>query len=156
MNASTQNPAAVPTGKFVEVAIALVFNDQDQLLICRRKKDAVLGGFWEFPGGKCEATETLEACVKREVTEELAIEVTPVRALDVIEYRYPTAVVMLYPFICRHDSGEPVALCASEVRWVEPAALGEFQFPPANVGLLAMLSAARLKDGAIDLEVLGA
>jgi mutator protein MutT len=142
--------------KQVRVGLAIIVS-KGRILIAKRKKSDSLGGFWEFPGGKCEASETLEECVKREVAEELAIEVTPVRALDVIEYRYPTAVVMLYPFVCRHDSGEPVALAASEVRWVAPAELGEFKFPPANVGLLAMLSAARFDaGGAIDLVSLGA
>ncbi len=145
----------LPELKHLRVGLAIIIS-KGRVLIAKRKKSDSLGGFWEFPGGKCEPTETLEECVRREVAEELAIEVTPLRALDAIEYRYPTAVVMLFPFICRHDSGEPVALCSSEVRWVEPAALAEFQFPPANLGLLAMLSAARLKDGAIDLELLGA
>ena len=142
--------------KQVRVGLAIIVS-KGRILIAKRKKSDSLGGFWEFPGGKCEATETLEECVKREVAEELAIEVTPVRALDVIEYRYPTAVVMLYPFVCRHDSGEAVALAASEVRWVAPGELGAFKFPPANVGLLAMLSAARFDaEGAIDLAALGA
>src|SRR6266568_2661350 len=121
--------------KQVRVGLAIIVS-KGRILIAKRKKSDSLGGFWEFPGGKCEASETLEECVIREVAEELAIEVTPVRALEAIEYRYPTAVVMLFPFLCRHDSGEPMALAASEVRWVELAALGAYQFPPANVTLV--------------------
>ncbi|MDB5319850.1 MAG: mutT [Phycisphaerales bacterium] len=145
-----------PELKQVRVGLAIVVA-KGRILIAKRKKSDSFGGFWEFPGGKCEATESLEECVRREVAEELAIEVTPVQALKPIEYRYPNAVVTLFPFVCRHDSGEPVALCASEVRWVEPSGLGEFKFPPANVPLVELLSVARFADGgAIDLPVGGA
>src|SRR5258706_16301015 len=83
----------LPELKHLRVGLAIIIS-KGRVLIAKRKKSDSLGGFWEFPGGKCEPTETLEECVRREVAEELAIEVTPLRALDAIGYRYPTAVVM--------------------------------------------------------------
>jgi mutator protein MutT len=131
--------------KRLTVAIALII-DGSRILIARRKKNDSFGGFWEFPGGKCEEGESTSDCVRREIREELGIDVTPLRELPPIEYEYPKTLVTLIPFICRHDSGEPAALSASEVRWVEVASLGDYRFPPANAGLIAMLSR-----GGIDL-----
>jgi mutator protein MutT len=133
-----------PELKRLRVGLALII-DGPRILIARRKKNDSFGGFWEFPGGKCENGESTADCVRREIREELGIWVTPIRELPPIEFEYPKTRVTLIPFICRHDSGEPVALCASEVRWVELTSLGEFRFPPANAGLVAMLA------GGIDL-----
>jgi mutator protein MutT len=79
--------------------------------------------------------------------EELEITVTPVRALERIEFRYPSSHVTLYPFLCRLDSGEPRAISAAEFRWVAPDELKAFRFPEANDGLLKRLAAP----GGIDL-----
>jgi mutator protein MutT len=126
--------------KRLRVGLALIIKER-RILIAKRKKNDSFGGFWEFPGGKCEPGESISACVRREIREELGIEVTPLQELPAIEHEYPQTVVTLVPLICRHDSGEPVALSASEVRWVELASLGDFRFPPANAGLIAMLAA---------------
>ena len=126
--------------KCTQVAIGIVVHD-DQVLICRRKKGDSFGGYWEFPGGKCEAGETPAQCVVRELREELAIEVTPVIALEAIEHQYESGRVVLYPFICRHDRGEARAISAAEFGWVVRARLGEFRFPAANAGLILMLMA---------------
>jgi mutator protein MutT len=142
--------AGKPNIKVIRVSIGIVVS-AGRILICRRRKNGSFGDYWEFPGGKCEAGETEEQCVRRELLEELAIAVTPLRALDPIEYEYPAARVRLHPFLCRHDSGEPVALCASEWQWVLPAGLREHQFPPANDALIELLAAAGFIDEAIDL-----
>ena len=133
----------------LRVALALIIKE-GTILIAKRKKNDSFGGFWEFPGGKCEDGESASDCVRREIREELGIEITPIQQLVAIEHEYPKTPVSLIPFICRHDSGEPVALSASEVRWVELASLGEYRFPPANVGLIAKLAAG------IDLAVVKA
>ncbi len=57
----------------VEVAIAIVFGADQKLLICKRKAEAVLGGYWEFPGGKCNPGETPADCAVREVEEETGL-----------------------------------------------------------------------------------
>jgi 8-oxo-dGTP diphosphatase len=139
--------------KVVRVAIGIVV-DARGILICRRKKADSFGGYWEFPGGKIEAGETAEQAVARELLEEVGIRATPTRALEVIEHDYPKARVMLYPFICRLDEGEPVAICASEFAWVEAAALRRYRFPEANAGLIELLAGEGVEGGraaAIDL-----
>lgn len=118
---------------YVHAAIGIVVGADGRVLICRRGEGGSFAGYWEFPGGKCEAGETPADAVRREIREELGIQVTPVTPLPAIEHQYPKARVVLYPFLCRHDSGTPVALCAAEFRWVEGRRLGEYRFPEANV-----------------------
>jgi mutator protein MutT len=102
--------------------------------------DDSFGGYWEFPGGKLDPDETPADCVQRELLEELDIHVTPLRALPPIEHAYPKARVKLYPFICRHDAGEPMAISAAEFLWVSPPGLRDYRFPEGNRGLVRSLA----------------
>src|SRR5687767_8821183 len=114
-----------------DVAVGIVKRD-GRVLICRRRKDARFGGFWEFPGGKCEPGETPPDCLRRELFEEVGLVVEPTHAFAVIEHYYPKGPVRLHPFLCRVVSGAAVPLTADELRWVEPEALAAYEFPPAN------------------------
>jgi mutator protein MutT len=127
--------------KHLDVAIAIVFSDA-KVLVTRRKAAGVLGGYWEFPGGKCEPGETLEDCVRRELMEELAIRVHPVVSFAPTEHQYPDRLVTLHPFLCTHETGEPQLLACDEIRWVEPAELRKLKFPPANHELIGQVIAA--------------
>jgi mutator protein MutT len=136
--------------KRVAVAIGIVARG-GRVLVCQRREDPgdAFGGMWEFPGGKCEPGETPEACVRRELREELGIEVAPTAALAVIEHRYPSVHVQLHPFVCRLESGEPTAISAAEARWVDRGELGGYRFPEANASLLRELAGIDLgSDGA--------
>src|SRR3954470_18437768 len=90
---SEKSPVGVVTShKQIDVAIAIVFDRAtEDLLICKRKAEGVLPGYWEFPGGKCHAGEAAEACALREVEEETGLRVRVLRGLPVIEHRYPHA-----------------------------------------------------------------
>jgi mutator protein MutT len=119
--------------RFVEVAIAVVFEaDHSRLLICQRKADAVLGGYWEFPGGKCDAAETPADGACREVLEETGIVVRAVRALPVIEHDYPHGLVRLHPFLCERVSGEVKLLAVAAAKWIAPGEVTGYRFPEAN------------------------
>ena len=140
-----------PVRKQIEVGLGIVIRD-GQILICRRRSSDSFGGYWEFPGGKIEVGETAADCVRRELREELEIDVTPTLALDVVEHDYPKARVRLYPFICRHDTGEPRAISAAEFVWVAPADLAGYRFPEANRGLVAsLMDAGPARVAALDL-----
>jgi len=142
MNAGMQQEQRKPavTRRLVDVAIALVFDGRGQLLICKRKPEAVLGGLWEFPGGKCDRGEMPEQCALREVREEVGMEVEIMRPLALIEHEYEHAHVRLHPFVCRHVKGELQLLAVAEGKWIPPEMLGYYQFPAANERLIVEAS----------------
>ena len=121
----------------VEVAVAIVFDaTKERVLICKRKPDAVLGGYWELPGGKRGEREVLAECARREVREEVGIEVEVVGQLAAIEHAYPHALVRLTPFVCRHVAGIVELLAVAEAKWVLPAEVAGYRFPAANEKLM--------------------
>jgi len=120
----------------IDAAIAIVVRD-GKILICQRKDDDVLGGFWEFPGGKCERGETLEQCIDRELHEEVRIVAHATRALRPIDHHYAHGQVRLHPFICDYSSGEPELVECQAARWINPQDLIDYEFPPANESLIA-------------------
>jgi mutator protein MutT len=126
--------------KVTHVAIGIVVRD-GKVLICRRRADDPLSGYWEFPGGKIEPGESPAECLHRELLEELAIGVCIRTTLDTIEYAYPHIKVHLHPFLCDHIAGEAKPLAAEELRWIRPTELADYKFPPANDDLLKHLLA---------------
>ena len=121
--------------KRIEAAIAIVIRD-GKVLVCQRRDDDTFGGFWEFPGGKQEDGETLEQCLARELREELNILARPTRSLTPIVHDYPHVLLRLHPFLCEHESGEPELIECQASRWIEPAELRDYRFPPANESLI--------------------
>ena len=121
--------------KRIDAAIAIVVRGE-KVLVCQRKNDDTFGGFWEFPGGKQEDGETLEQCLCRELQEELAIRARPIAQLTVIEHDYPHVQLRLHPFVCEHEEGEPQHLECQASHWIDPPALRDYRFPPANESLI--------------------
>lgn len=128
----------------VDVAIAIVFDREGRLLICKRKADAVLGGLWEFPGGKCNPGELPAACAQREVEEETALQVGIRKPLAIIEHDYPHARVRLHPFVCVWEAGELVPREVAEARWIAAGEIAGYRFPEANGGLLRGIEAGEI------------
>lgn len=125
------------------IGVAVIWNDAGQILIDRRRQDGLLGGLWEFPGGKLEANETVEACIEREIREELGIEITVGDCLIVVDHTYSHFRVTLNVHHCRHVAGEPQPIECDEVRWVNPADLEQYPFPKANLQIIAALRQAK-------------
>jgi mutator protein MutT len=132
------NEATASTPDVVVVAAAVIDRD-GRYLIARRKPDAHLGGLWEFPGGKCEAGESLEACLSRELEEELGIAITQPVPFYTVRHSYPEKTVELHFFRCVIAAGEATARDCPEVRWVRPQDFPRYQFPPADIELLQKL-----------------
>lgn len=124
--------------KVIEVAVGLVFCD-GRYLIARRKPGVHLAGFWEFPGGKREAGETLEECLRRELFEELSICIDVPIPFQIIRHQYAEKTVELHFFHCRIETGDATAIDCAEIRWVWPHELGEFKFPPADRPIIEAL-----------------
>jgi 8-oxo-dGTP diphosphatase len=122
----------------IDVAAALVFRD-GKLLITQRQADAHLGGLWEFPGGKREANETFEACLARELREELGIEVAVGELVESLTHAYPEKTVHLKFYHCRWANQEPQALGCSAFKWVSAVELEDYAFPAADSRLLDKL-----------------
>lgn len=129
-------------GRIIEVAAGLVFR-QGKLLISQRHLESHLGGLWEFPGGKREPAETFEACLARELREELGIEVAVGPLVESLTHDYPEKTVHLRFFACRWLRYEPLPLDCAALSWVTADELAHYAFPAADARLLDRLRTDR-------------
>ena len=121
------------------VVTAAVVERDDAFLVTRRQRGVHLEGYWEFPGGKCEAGESLAACLRRELREELDTDATVGEEIFTVTHDYPDRSVELHFLSCRL-LGEPRPLLGQDMRWVLRAELTSLQFPPADDELIARLT----------------
>jgi len=121
------------------VVTAAVIRRGTEFLVTRRHQGVHLGGYWEFPGGKCDPGESLQSCLLREIREELDVDVRIGRELLACTHEYPAKVVELHFFEC-DLSEEPRAALGQEMQWVPQAELRRLQFPPADDALIDLLS----------------
>lgn len=128
-----------PGGRVIVVLAAIIESDDGQLLVTRRLDGTHLAGMWEFPGGKCEPGESHEACLARELREELGVEGTVGSELLSTEHAYTDRVIRLHFRLCR-IYGEPIAMLGQEIRWVRRAELHDLEFPPADREVIALLT----------------
>jgi A/G-specific adenine glycosylase len=131
--------------------VGVVVNVAGQVLIDQRLNEGLLGGLWEFPGGKQEPGEAIEVTIARELREELAIEVTVGEQLIALDHAYSHKKLRFVVHLCQWRSGEPQPLASQQVRWVEPSALASYPFPAANARIIAALQ-AHLQTGATSSE----
>lgn len=121
------------------IGVGVICDRQGQILIDRRRQTGAFGGYWEFPGGKIEAGETVEECIKREIWEELGIVIEVGKHLITISHQYHYLHVTLIVHCCLYQSGTPQPLECDEIRWVTLAELDKFAFPEANLQIIAAL-----------------
>lgn len=121
------------------IGVAVIWNDQREVLIDRRRPEGIMGGLWEFPGGKIEPGETIEECIKREIQEELGIEIEVGNHLITIDYTYTHLRVTLTAHHCRHLTGIPQPIECDEIRWVTLDEIDKFTFPKANEKIINAL-----------------
>jgi 8-oxo-dGTP diphosphatase len=124
--------------RLVEVAAALIERG-GRVLIARRPEGSHLAGLWEFPGGKREPGESFEACLAREVREELAAEVEVGEEVRRVRHAYPDRTVEIRFFRCQVVRGEPRAVQVAALAWVLPAELARYPFPPADAEIVGEL-----------------
>lgn len=121
-----------------DVAAAVIRRGQ-QILIAQRPVDSMLGGMWEFPGGKQEAGETLPECARREIKEELGIDIAVGRQLTAIDHGYTHFKITLHAFECEWLAGEPQALEVADWRWVTLDTIADFPFPRTDQKIIELL-----------------
>jgi 8-oxo-dGTP diphosphatase len=123
------------------VVTAAVVERGGRLLVARRLEGSHLGGFWEFPGGKCDPGESAEACLARELLEELGATAAVHEEIYRTTYAYDDRVLDLRFFRCDLTT-EPRPLLGQEIRWVLRHELRTLEFPPADSELIARLAAS--------------
>lgn len=122
-----------------EVAAGIV-RSGSQVLIARRREGDHQGGRWEFPGGKRRGPETIEQCLRREMLEEIGIEVDVGPLWRALTHVYPDRTVTLYFYLCDNVRGTPRAVECDEVRWIPPDALTLLPFVEGDRAILADLA----------------
>ena len=124
----------------VEVAVgAILDGSSTRVLVAQRPLDVHQGGLWEFPGGKLEPGEEMEAALARELMEELAIEVTASEPLLRLEYNYPDKAVALDVWLVKGFDGDPRSCEGQPLCWVAIADLHTLNFPQANTPIIQAL-----------------
>jgi A/G-specific adenine glycosylase len=113
----------------------------DRLLITRRPARGLLGGLWEFPGGKLEGGEDLEGCLKREIREELGIDIEVGVHLTSVEHAYTHFRITLHAFECRYKGGRIQLIGVDDYRWIFPRELDGFALPAADHKIIDLLKA---------------
>lgn len=121
-----------------EVVAALIWREE-RFMICRRPAHKARGMLWEFPGGKVEAGESREQALVRECKEELAVTVAVGDVFMELTHHYPDITVHLTLFHSLLAEGEPQKLEHSEIRWITPAEIPEYDFCPADKDILKKL-----------------
>jgi len=135
----TQNERPVKAAKaetpHYNVTAGIIWNADGgvaKVLIAQRPLDGLLGGLWEFPGGKQEPGESLEECLKRELREELAIEVEVGELFTKVKHGFTHFKITLYAFTCKYVSGEPQTIGARAFAWVTPDQFDAYSFGKAD------------------------
>ena len=126
----------------LEVAAALIQDAEGRYLIAQRPRGSHLAGLWEFPGGKREPGETLEACLRRELSEELTADFVVGERLETVRWQYPDRTVVLHFYRCRLGGGVIEPREGQALAWVRPARHGQYEVPPADFAIVERLRAS--------------
>ncbi len=129
----------------IQVAVAVIINNEDEIFISRRSAEQHQGNKWEFPGGKVEDNENSEEALRREIKEELGIEVQSSSHLTDITHEYPSddpkrsKTVKLEVFEVREWLGDPQGMEGQPTRWIKREELVDLEFPTANKAIIELL-----------------
>jgi len=134
-----------------QIGVGIIFNDDDEVLIALRPDDAMLGGLWEFPGGKQEENEEMEDTVKRELKEELTVDISIRKPFMKLDHAYSHFKITMHAYLCDLESGTPEPKSSQEVRWIPIDELEDYPFPKANRRLTEKLM--NLNKGQQQLEI---
>lgn len=118
------------------VVVCVLLEDGDKVLAARRSADMSLPWKWEFPGGKVEPGESLEAALRREIEEELSVQIDLIEAWPAEQHPLPDGrELLLHPFLGRIQLGVPQALEHAEIRWCDPNQILDLDWADADLAL---------------------
>lgn len=123
-----------------EIGVGVIWK-RGRILIQQRLAEGLLGGLWEFPGGKQEPNETLAQCVAREIREEVGLEVRVADKIAAIDHGYSHFSITMHAFQCQFVSGRVRIQSAQRYKWIRPEELTEYAFPAANRRIIELLKA---------------
>ena len=123
----------------IDVAAALIWDQEKRFMICQRPVHKARGLLWEFVGGKAEPGETLPQTLVRECREELDITVNVLDVYTQLVHEYPDITIRLTLFNCTVASGEPKLLEHNDLKWIHPREIPQYEFCPADMDILKML-----------------
>lgn len=129
---------SIPSTKITVSAGVIIRNKK--VYIQKRKFGGLMGGLWEFPGGKFEPGESPEQCLQREIKEELGVTIHIDKKLMVVKHSYTRFRVTLHVFLCRVSPGRLSPTECEEWKWVKPEELNTYPFPAANVKIINNLT----------------
>lgn len=116
-----------------------VFIRGNRVLAAQRGAEKILGGYWEFPGGKIEPGETAKESLEREIREELQCTAIVGELLTTTDYDYPFGTVSLTTFLCELGDEEPSLTEHQDIRWVAPEDLKSLEWAPADIPAVDLL-----------------
>ena len=128
------------TGQENITVAAAVIRVDGKYLITKRMQGTHLAGYWEFPGGKVEKGETTVDALTREISEEVGLEIRVNRLLHESFPEYPERSVHMNFYDCDILSGKATAVECAEIAWIRPDEFILYEFPPADEGIIEMLS----------------
>lgn len=118
----------------VAVTAGIIIKD-NKVLVVQRKPDSSRGLFWEFPGGKVKQGEDPRQCLKRELQEELGVEVEAGKRFEIVYHQYQDVKILLLSYLCRLVQGEPQAVDCHRIRWVTDRELRDLPMTEADIPL---------------------
>jgi A/G-specific adenine glycosylase len=128
------------------IVVGVVFKD-NKVLIDKRRQNALLGGLWEFPGGKKKKEESFKTAVAREVKEETGIDIEVGKRLCIVKHTYSHFKITLHAYLCEYKSGTAKTLGCDAIKWIAPKDLTKYAFPAANVKIIRIMETQRQTNG---------
>ena len=123
--------------KNIEV-VAAIFR-KDNTIFATEKGYGEFKGYWEFPGGKVEPGESLEEALRREIREELQVEINIEEKFTELDYDYPHFHLTMHCYFCSVLSGEITLVEATDARWLKKEELNTVNWLPADISLIEEL-----------------
>ena len=122
-----------------QIGVGMITDPSHRMLIALRPDDVMLGGLWEFPGGKQKKNESIEKTVERELKEELGVDVNVNNKFMQLKHAYSHFKITLHAYWCTIESGTPEPHSSNGLKWVSLSEINEYPFPKANKVLIEKL-----------------